>query len=78
MPNLTAEQRKTIAQLELGRTERIERIAEEWMCGGHDIVQSYIAGATLPFRSKCGALVGCGDSRREADAQLCSKLALCR
>ena len=67
-------QKQTIAQIELGRTERIEGILEEWLKRGHNVLQVYIDGAELPYRSLCADLQGKGDSRREADAQLASKL----
>ena len=74
MPNQTHEQRETVAQLELGRTERIEQILGEWMRKGHSVLQVYIDGAALPYRTLCADLQGKGDSRREADAQLAQKL----
>ena len=69
-------QRETVAQLELGRTERIESILEEWMRKGHSVLNVYIEGAKQPYRSLCGDLQGRGDSRRESEAQLASKLSL--
>ena len=68
-------QNPTIAQIEFERTERIEKVLEAAMKCGHEICQTYIAGY-LPFRSYCNGRVGHGDSRREADAQLASKLSL--
>ena len=83
MPNQTPEQKETIAQLEAGRTQSIERVFEEYLTSGkHMIRQYYMEGFELPFRSTAGVpgnggggeLEGRGDSRREADAQLAQKL----
>lgn len=76
MSNQTPEQRETVAQLELGRSERIDSILGEWMRRGHSLLNVYIDGATLPYRALCGDLQGKGDSRREAEAQLAQKLSL--
>ena len=93
MPNQTPEQRETVAQLEMGRTERIESVLSHWIGSGYPVEQffsehdsnafikrgySVLAFQPCKFVSGCAGHVGLGDSRREADAQLAQKLVFSR
>jgi hypothetical protein len=68
--------KQQIALLELDRTERLEKVLETHLKAGRNISQRYLDNMNLPYASECFGFVGRGDSRREADCQLASKLSL--